>query len=120
MDATSGAPPAPGPAVVAVSRPSLQRLDAAVATTAAAVLLLLLLFVVWPVLRVLGASIAGPTGPTLAHYAEVFGPWRLLPTLVHSLAVSVVSTVIPVAVAPVLAYAWTRQDIPRQPFVSTN
>src|SRR5204862_6854108 len=104
MDATSGAPPAPGPAAVAVSRPSLQRLDAAVATTAAAVLLLLLLFVVWPVLRVLGASVAGPAGPTLAHYPEFFGSGRLLRSLVHSLGVPLVSPVVAVAAALVRGY----------------
>jgi iron(III) transport system permease protein len=119
MDATSGAPPASGPpAAVAVSRPSLPRLDAAVTTTAAAVLLLLLAFVVWPVLRVLGSSVAGPAGPTLAHYAEFFGSWRLLRILVNSLHVSLVSTVITVGVGLVLAYAVTRTDIPGKRFVS--
>src|SRR5438874_4114487 len=71
-----------------------------------------------PVLRVLGASVAGPAGPTLAHYAEFFGSWRLLRILVNSLEVSVVSTVITVAVALVLAYAVTRTDIPGKRFVS--
>ena len=119
MDVTSGAPPVPAPpAAVTVARPSLRKLDAAVATTAAAVLLLLLLFVVWPVLRVLGASVAGPAGPTLAHYAEFFGSWRLLRILVNSLEVSLVSTVITVGVALVLAYGVTRTDIPGKRFVS--
>jgi len=104
--------------VVAVSRPSRQRLDAAVATTAAAVLLLLLAFVVWPVLRVLGASVAGPAGSTLAHYAEFFGSWRLLRILVNSLEVALVSTVITVGLALLLAYAVTRTDIPGKRFVS--
>ena len=120
MDATSGAPRSSlgPPAVVAVSRPSRQRLDAAVATTAAAVLLLLLAFVVWPVLRVLGASVAGPAGSTLAHYAEFFGSWRLLRILVNSLEVALVSTVITVGLALLLAYAVTRTDIPGKRFVS--
>jgi len=104
--------------VVAVSRPSRQRLDAAVATTAAVVLLLLLAFVVWPVLRVLGASVAGPAGSTLAHYAEFFGSWRLLRILVNSLEVALVSTVITVGLALLLAYAVTRTDIPGKRFVS--
>jgi iron(III) transport system permease protein len=104
--------------VVAVSRPSRQRLDAAVATTAAVVLLLLLAFVVWPVLRVLGASVAGPTGSTLAHYADFFGSWRLLRILVNSLEVALVSTVITVGLALLLAYAVTRTDIPGKRFVS--
>jgi len=120
MDATSGAPRSSlgPPAVVAVSRPSRQRLDAAVATTAAVVLLLLLAFVVWPVLRVLGASVAGPAGSTLAHYAEFFGSWRLLRILVNSLEVALVSTVITVGLALLLAYAVTRTDIPGKRFVS--
>jgi iron(III) transport system permease protein len=104
--------------VVAVSRPSRQRLDAAVATTAAIVLLLLLAFVVWPVLRVLGASVAGPAGSTLAHYADFFGSWRLLRILVNSLEVALVSTVITVGLALLLAYAVTRTDIPGKRFVS--
>jgi iron(III) transport system permease protein len=120
MDATSGAPRSSlgPPAVVAVSRPSRQRLDAAVATTAAVVLLLLLAFVVWPVLRVLGASVAGPAGSTLAHYADFFGSWRLLRILVNSLEVALVSTVITVGLALLLAYAVTRTDIPGKRFVS--
>jgi iron(III) transport system permease protein len=120
MDATSGAPRSSlgSPAVVAVSRPSRQRLDAAVATTAAVVLLLLLAFVVWPVLRVLGASVAGPAGSTLAHYADFFGSWRLLRILVNSLEVALVSTVITVGLALLLAYAVTRTDIPGKRFVS--
>src|SRR5881409_2440616 len=112
------------PSAVPASRPSLQRsplqqtwlqLTAAVAV---AILLLLLAFVVWPVLRVLATSLAGPEGLTLAHYAEFFSSWRLVRILVQSLLVAVVSTGITVAVALVLAYAVTRTDIPGKRFVS--
>ena len=88
------------------------------AATAAAILLLLLAFVVWPILRVLATSLAGPAGLTLANYAEFFSSWRLLRILVNSLVVSTVSTVITVAVALVLAYSVTRTDIPGKRFVS--
>src|SRR2546422_509677 len=126
MDEASGAPRSSltSPSAVPASRPSLQRsplqqtwlqLTAAVAV---AILLLLLAFVVWPVLRVLATSLAGPEGLTLAHYAEFFSSWRLVRILVQSLLVAVVSTVITVAVALVLAYAVTRTDIPGKRFVS--
>ena len=88
------------------------------AATVAAILLLLLAFVLWPVLRVLATSLAGPAGLTLANYAEFFSSWRLLRILVNSLVVSTVSTVITVAVALVLAYSVTRTDIPGKRFVS--
>src|SRR3989441_8639 len=126
MDEASGASRSflTPPSAVPASRPSLQRsplqqtwlqLTAAVAV---AILLLLLAFVVWPVLRVLATSLAGPEGLTLAHYAEFFSSWRLVRILVQSLLVAVVSTVITVAVALVLAYAVTRTDIPGKRFVS--
>src|SRR5438552_17956517 len=126
MDEASGAPRSSltRPSAVPATRPSLQRsplqdtwlqLTAAVAV---AILLLLLAFVVWPVLRVLATSLAGPEGLTLAHYAEFFSSWRLVRILVQSLLVAVVSTVITVAVALVLAYAVTRTDIPGKRFVS--
>src|SRR2546422_6930515 len=93
MDEASGAPRSSltSPSAVPASRPSLQRsplqqtwlqLTAAVAV---AILLLLLAFVVWPVLRVLATSLAGPEGLTLAHYAEFFSSWRLVRILVQSL-----------------------------------
>src|SRR5437867_923953 len=99
------------PTVISASRTPLP-------LVAAALLLLLVVFVVWPVLRVLVASLTGPTGLTLAHYAEFFSSWRLVRILVQSLLVAVVSTVITVAVALVLAYAVTRTDIPGKRFVS--
>jgi len=89
-----------------------------VAATVAAILLLLLAFVLWPVLRVLATSLAGPAGLTFTNYAEFFSSWRLLRILVNSLVVSTVSTVITVAVALVLAYSVTRTDIPGKRFVS--
>src|SRR5213594_4230677 len=99
------------PTVISASRTPLP-------LVAAALLLLLVVFVVWPVLRVLVASLTGPTGLTLAHYAEFFSSWRLVRILVQSLVVSAVSTVITVAVALILAYAVTRTDIPGKRFVS--
>src|SRR5256712_2030500 len=95
-----------------------QKTEVVVAATVAAILLLLLAFVLWPVLRVLATSVAGPAGLTLANYAEFFSSWRLLRILVNSLVVSTVSTVITVAVALVLAYSVTRTDIPGKRFVS--
>src|SRR5438034_7653287 len=88
------------------------------AASAAAILLLLLAFVVWPVLRVLATSLAGPAGLTLGNYADFFSSSRLLRILVNSLVVSAVSTAITVAVALVLAYSVTRSDIPGKRFVS--
>src|SRR5206468_3881993 len=79
------------PTVISASRTPLP-------LVAAALLLLLVVFVVWPVLRVLVASLTGPTGLTLAHYAEFFSSWRLVRILVQSLVVSAVSTVFTVAV----------------------
>src|SRR5256885_16377481 len=63
-----------------------QKTEVVVAATVAAILLLLLAFVLWPVLRVLATSLAGPAGLTLANYAEVFSSWRLPPTPLKSLA----------------------------------
>src|SRR5881398_1156632 len=103
---------APGPpTALPATRPSRhqprlqarQKTEVVVAATVAA--LLLLAFVLWPVLRVLATSLAGPAGLTLANYAEFFSSWRLLRILVNSLVVSTVSTVITVAVALVLAYS---------------
>ena len=92
--------------------------DVTIAASAAAVALLLAVFVVWPVLRVLGMSLTSPAGLTLAHYAEFFGSWRLFRILVNSLVVSIVSTVITVGLALVLAYAVTRTTIPGKRFIS--
>jgi len=92
--------------------------DVTIAASAAAVALLLAVFVVWPVLRVLGMSLTSPAGLTLAHYAEFFGSWRLFRILVNSLVVSIVSTVITVGLALVLAHAVTRTTIPGKRFIS--
>ena len=94
----------------------LARVDPVLGVTAAAVLALLLVFVVWPVVRVLSMSVAGPLG--LGQYAAFFSTWRLLRILVNSLLVSAVSTLITVAVALVLAYAVTRTTVPGKRFVS--
>jgi iron(III) transport system permease protein len=104
------------PAPLALGR--LRSAGLAVAAAGALVLALLGTFVLWPVVRVLALSLAGPGGPTLAHYAEFFGSWRLARILVQSLAVSLVSTGLTVLVALVLAYAVTRTDIPGQRFIS--
>ncbi|HXG05420.1 MAG TPA: ABC transporter permease subunit [Candidatus Binatia bacterium] len=92
--------------------------DAVVTAAGALVLLLLFTFVMWPIVRVLALSLAGPSGVTLAHYVEFFGSWRLARILVQSLAVSLVSTGLTVLVALVLAYAVTRTDIPGKRFIS--
>jgi iron(III) transport system permease protein len=96
----------------------LRRLDLATLGVAGAVLLLLLTFVVWPVVRVLALSLAGPDGVTLAHYRDFFSTWRLFRILVNSLVVSAVSTAITVALALMLAYAVTRTTVPGKRFVS--
>jgi iron(III) transport system permease protein len=92
--------------------------ETAVAIGAGVVTLLLLTFIVWPVLKVLWMSVAGPTGLTLANFREFFSTWRLLRILVNSLTVAAVSTVLTVAVAMVLAYAVTRTTVPGKRFVS--
>src|SRR5713226_8460013 len=119
MDATSGAAPSPlgPPAAGAAARPRLTA-DAATVAVAAAVLLLLLIFVVWPLVSVLGLSLRGTGGVTLANYAAFFSTWRLFRILVNSLLVSAVSTVVTVTVALVLAYAVTRTTVPGKRFVS--
>ncbi|MGH7390960.1 MAG: ABC transporter permease [Candidatus Rokuibacteriota bacterium] len=86
----------------------------ATVVVAAGVLLLLSVFVVWPVVRVLWMSLESPAGPTLAHYRDFFSTWRLVRILVNSLAVSLVSTAITVALALVLACAVTRTTVPGQ------
>lgn len=96
----------------------LRRGDVVTSGVAGAVLLLLLTFVVWPVLRVLVLSVAGPDGVTSAHYRDFFSTWRLFRILVNSLVVSAVSTVLTVAVALVLAYAVTRTTVPGKRFIS--
>jgi iron(III) transport system permease protein len=96
----------------------LRRGDTVTTGVAGIVLLLLLTFVVWPVVRVLALSLAGPDGVTLAHYREFFSTWRLLRILVNSLVVSAVSTVITVGLALVLAYTVTRTTVPGKRFIS--
>jgi iron(III) transport system permease protein len=91
---------------------------AATLAVAGGVLLVLLTFVLWPVVKVLGLSLTGPAGLTLANYAAFFGTWRLFRILVNSLLVSVVSTAVTVTVALVLAYAVTRTTVPGKRFVS--
>src|SRR2546425_12897216 len=95
---------APGPpTALPVTRPSRhqprlqarQKTEVVVAATVAAILLLLLAFVVWPVLRVLATSLAGPAGLTLATYAEFFSSWRPLRVPVDTRAVPTVPPVIP-------------------------
>lgn len=96
----------------------LRRADLAALGAAGGALLLLLVFVVWPVVRVLGLSVAGSDGLTLAHYRDFFATWRLFRILVNSLVVSAISTVLTVVLALVLAYSVTRTTIPGKRFVS--
>src|SRR5207253_2842065 len=70
------------------------------------------------VVKVLGLSLTGPAGLTLANYAAFFSTWRLFRILVNSLLVSAVSTAVTVTVALVLAYAVTRTTVPGKRFVS--
>src|SRR2546421_1121267 len=67
------------------------------AASAAAILLLLLAFVVWPVLRVLATSLAGPAALTLRNYAAFFSSSRPLRTPVNRLSASAASTATTVA-----------------------
>lgn len=92
------------------SRPA--RADLAVVATAATVLALLLVFVVWPVVRVVAASVTTAAGVGLGQYVAFFGTWRLLRILINSLVASAVSTTLTVAVALVLAWAITRTTVP--------
>jgi iron(III) transport system permease protein len=92
--------------------------DLVTLVAAGLVLLLLVVFVVWPVVRVLALSLAGPQGATLAHYRDFFSTWRLFRILVNSLVVSAVSTAVTVLLALVLAYSVTRTTIPGKRFVS--
>ena len=103
---------------VATPAPRLVQADLAVAATAAGVLILLATFVLWPVLKVLWLSVAGPAGLTLANYEAFFSSSRLARILVNSLAVAAVSTALTVLIALVLAYAVTRTTIPGKRFVS--
>ncbi|MGH2393409.1 MAG: ABC transporter permease, partial [Candidatus Limnocylindria bacterium] len=96
----------------------LARGELVVAAVGALVVLLLLTFVVWPVVRVLWMSVAGPAGLTLTHFREFFSTWRLFRILINSLVVAAVSTVLTVMVALVLAYAVTRTTVPGKRFVS--
>jgi len=91
---------------------------AATLAVAGGVLLVLLTFVLWPVVKVLGLSLTGAGGLTLANYAAFFSTWRLFRILVNSLLVSAVSTALTVTVALVLAYAVTRTTVPGKRFVS--
>jgi iron(III) transport system permease protein len=81
-------------------------------------LALLLIFVMWPVIRVVGMSLTGPAGLSVAAYAEFFSTWRLARILVQSVAVALVSTVVTVSAALVLAFAVTRTDIPGKRLIS--
>lgn len=102
----------PGASAVALApgRLPLARLVAAAAV--AAVLALLAAFVVWPLLRVLAASLAGPGGVTVGRYAELFGSGPLLAVLVRSVVVAAASATATVALALVVAYTVTRTTIP--------
>jgi len=107
----------------ALTRPPLSRArvrqgDVVTFVVAGALLLLLVVFVVWPVVRVLALSLAGPHGPTLAHYRDFFSTWRLFRILINSLVVSAISTAVTVLLALVLAYSVTRTTIPGKRFVS--
>src|SRR2546430_4805887 len=108
---------APGPpTALPATRPSRhqprlqarQKTEVVVAATVAAILLLLLAFVLWPVLRVLATSLAGPAGLTLANYAGFFRSWRLLPVPLHSLVGSPGSPGLTGALALVPAHFGTR------------
>jgi iron(III) transport system permease protein len=79
---------------------------------------LLLVFVLWPVLRVLWASLAGPAGLSLAGYREFFGSRRLLGILINSLVMAGLSTVLTVLLALILAYAMTRTTVPGKRLIS--
>src|SRR5256884_7645044 len=98
---------APGPpTALPATRPSRhqprlqarQKTEVVVAATVAAILLLLLAFVLWPVLRVLATSLAGPAGLPPANYAEVFSSWRPLRVPLNNPVGSPGSTVITGAV----------------------
>ena len=101
-----------------LSRARVRQTDLLALAVAGGLLSLLIIFVVWPVVRVLALSLAGPEGPTLAHYRDFFSTWRLFRILINSLAVSIVSTAATVLIALVLAYSVTRTTIPGKRFVS--
>src|SRR3989442_5684735 len=78
---------APGPpTALPATRPSphrprlqtRQKTEIVVAATVVAILLLLLAFVVWPVLRVLATSLAGPAGLTPAQDPALFSSLPVL------------------------------------------
>src|SRR2546430_16606953 len=112
--------PAPGPpTALPATRPSRhqprlqarQKTEVVVAATVAAILLLLLAFVLWPVLRVLATSLAGPAGLTLANYPEFFSSGRPPRIPVNSPLVSTASTGITALVALVTPRSVTPSDI---------
>lgn len=91
----------------------------AVGLTTVLLLGLLAVFLVWPVARILQASVTARDGTlTLGHYADFFGVWATLRLLVQSLALAITSTAITVGLASVLAYAVTRTAMPGRRFVA--
>ncbi len=92
--------------------------DLTVSLVTAGCLALLALLVLYPVLLILGRSLATEGRLSLEGYREFFGNWRLFRTLLQSFLVSGLSTLIAVAVGFVLAYAVTRTTIPAKGFIS--
>jgi iron(III) transport system permease protein len=105
-----------GHTAIPLGRPA--RGELLIAAMGALVVLLLLTFVLWPVLRVLWASLAGPTGLSLASFRAFFGAGRPVRVLIDTVVVAGLSTVLTVLVALVLAGAVTRTRIPGRRFVS--
>lgn len=108
----------PAASAVAPASRRVRSADLVAGAAGALVLLLLATFVVWPVLRVLAASLAAPGGLTVGRYAEFFGSWPLLGVLVRSVLVSAVSSAVTVALAFIVAYTVTRTTIPGRRFIA--
>lgn len=102
------------PAGTAPARPSRRRVDFWSAVTVVA-LAVFALFLVYPLARLLISSMTGEGGgaaTVIGTYVEFFTRRYYYETLVHSLAVSVLVTVLATLVGAPLAWCVARYDIP--------
>ena len=77
------------------------------------------LLVIYPVGRLAAISLAGPTGPTLAHYVTFLTRPDLLEVLGNSLTVAVSTTLGSIAIGVPMAWAVARTTMPLRGLVKT-
>ena len=90
----------------------------AVSMTIVAAFILVGIFVVYPLVRVVLASLESPEGFGLATYVKVFSGWYMRRAFTNTLLVGVLTSVIGVAIGFIFAYTMAKTDVPGKKIIN--